>query len=77
MMKNFPVFRLNEAITDSISEIVTMDIEEGIEEGLQSKINFVDEKGGLISTIAEISEVHSMLGSFRYVKISATYCQML
>ena len=79
-MKYFPVYRLNEAITTSFKKIVSLDIAQGIRDGLDPMIYYVDEKGGPLSTIAEIIERPILINkndSNRYVKISATYSQML
>ena len=79
-MKPFPTYRLNAAITDAMSKIITIDIASGIATGLDSMIHFVDESGGPLTTIAEITDYPNILtdgGSSRYVKISATYTQLL
>lgn len=79
-MKYFPVCRLNEAITASFRKIISLDITQGIKEGLDSKIYYVDEQGGPLSTIAEIIEKPFLLDKNepkRYVKLSAAYSQML
>ena len=79
-MKYFPIYRLNEAITLSFKKIVSLDIAQGIRDGLDSMIHFVDEQGGPLSTIAEIIDKPILIDKDepkRYVKISATYSQML
>jgi hypothetical protein len=79
-MKYFPIYRLNEAITLSFKKIVSLDIAQGIRDGLDSMIHFVDEQGGPLSTIAEIINKPILIDKDepkRYVKISATYSQML
>lgn len=79
-MKYFPIYRLNEAITLSFKKIVSLDIAQGIRNGLDSMIHFVDEQGGPLSTIAEIINKPILIDKDepkRYVKISATYSQML
>ena len=78
-MRPFPIYRLNEAVTSAMSKIVTIDIGNGIANGLNQQINFVDEHGGSISTIAEISNYTEPLNkeSQKRVKISATYAQIL
>ena len=79
-MRAFPIYRLNEAITKSMEKIVSLDISQGINDGLDSMIHFVDEEGGPISTIAEITEKNLLLNPDepkRYVKISVAYAQML
>ena len=79
-MKPFPVYRLNEKITKSINKIISLDISQGIRDGLDPMIHFTDEQGGPLSTIAKISEKTFILDENepkRYVTISAAYAQML
>ena len=79
-MKYFPIYRLNEAITLSFKKIVSLDIAQGIRDGLDSMVHFVDEQGGPLSTIAEIIDKPILIDKDepkRYVKISASYSQML
>ncbi len=79
-MKYFPIYKLNEAITESLQKIISLDIVQGISDGLDSMIHFVDEQGGPLSTIAEIAEKKVLMNENepkRYVTISAAYCQML
>lgn len=79
-MKYFPIYRLNEAITLSFKKIFSLDIAQGIRDGLDSTIHFVDEQGGPLSTIAEIIDKPILIDKDepkRYVKISAAYSQML
>lgn len=72
-MRYFPVFRLNDAITEAISKIISIDIKNGIATGLDSEIYFVDEQGP-ITTVAEIKEYHDKT---RHVVISEAYAQFL
>lgn len=78
-MKNFPVLSLNPNITDAISKIVSIGIADGIKEGLDCRIHLVDEEGGPISTIAEITELPTFLNPEhkRKVSVSAAYMQVL
>ena len=79
-MKYFPIYRLNEAITLSFKKIVSLDIAQGIRDGLDSMVHFVDEQGGPLSTTAEIIDKPILIDKDepkRYVKISASYSQML
>ena len=79
-MKPFPIFKLNEAITKSFKKIISLDISQGIRNGLDPMIHFTDEKGGPLSTIAIITENTFALDENnpkRYVTLSATYAQML
>ena len=79
-MKPFPIYRLNDAITNAMSKIITIDIACGIATGLDPMIHFVDEQGGPISTIAEITDcpiILSRTSPLRYVKLSVTYAQLL
>ena len=73
-MKPFPVYRLNDAITEAISKMISMDIEGNVANGLHSEIRFVDGQGP-ITTVAEISEF-SIDGQHR-VTISAAFTQFL
>lgn len=43
---HFPIYRLNGAITETLKKIISLDITEGIREGLDPMIHFVDEQGG-------------------------------
>ena len=52
----FPIYRLNSAITETLKKITSLDIAEGIREGLDPMIHFVDEQGGPLSTVAKITE---------------------
>lgn len=45
-MMYFPIYRLNGAITETLKKIISLDIAEGIREGLNPMIHFVDEQGG-------------------------------
>lgn len=79
-MKCFPVCRLNEAISRTFEKTISLDIAQGIRDGLDSMIHFVDEQGGPLSTIAEIIDKPILIDKDepkRYVKISAAYSQML
>ena len=79
-MKPFPIFKLNEEITKSFKKIISLDISQGIRDGLDPMIHFTDEKGGPLTTIAKISEKTITLDENepkRYVTISAAYAQML
>jgi hypothetical protein len=79
-MKSFPIYRLNEAITKSFDKIISLDITEGIREGLDPMIRLVDEQGGPLTTIAEIKERSVLIDKDtpkRYVTLSATYSQIL
>lgn len=78
-MKNFPVLTLNPNITDAISKIVSIGIADGIKEGLDRQIHLVDEEGGPISTIAEITELPAFINPEhkRKVSVSAAYMQVL
>lgn len=79
-MKCFPVYRLNEAISRTFEKTISLDIAQGIRDGLDSMIHFVDEQGGPLSTIAEIIDKPILIDKDepkRYVKISAAYSQML
>lgn len=79
-MKYFPVYRLNEVISKTFEKTISLDIAQGIRDGLDSMIHFVDEQGGPLSTIAEIIDKPILIDKDepkRYVKISATYSQML
>ena len=51
----FPIYRLNSAITEILKKITSLDIAEGIREGLDPMIHFVDEQGGPLSTVAKIT----------------------
>ena len=76
----FPIYRLNGAITETLKKIISLDIAEGIREGLDPMIHFVDEHGGPLSTVAKTTErivVMNENESKRYVTISATYSQIL
>lgn len=80
IMQPFPIYRLNEAIAKSFEKIISLDIAQGIKDGLDPMIHFVDEQGGPLSTIAEINDmaiVPNENGYNRYVTISATYSQLL
>lgn len=80
IMLPFPIYKLNEAITKSFEKIISLDIAQGIKDGLDPMIHFVDEQGGPLSTIAEINDMAIMPnenGYNRYVKISAAYSQIL
>lgn len=71
---------MNAAITKSFRKITSMDIAQGIQDGLDPMIHFVDEQGGPLTTIAEIKDIrilHNENGYNRYVIISATYSQSL
>ena len=72
-MRYFPVFRLNDAITEVIAKITSIDIKNGIENGLNQEIYFVD-KQGPITTVAEIKEYHDKT---HFVVISEAYAQFL
>lgn len=73
-MRYFPVFRLNDAITKVIAKITSIDIKNGIENGLDPEIHFKDDRGP-ITTIAEIHEFS--LDKRHYVVVSAAYAQFL
>ena len=74
----FPIYRLNEAVTEAMSKMVSLGIAGEISKGLDPQIQFVDESGGPLSTIAEIIEVKGLHDSPRHhVKISAAYAQIL
>lgn len=80
IMKYFPVYRLNEVISKTFEKTISLDIAQGIRDGLDSMIHFVDEQGGPLSTIAEIIDKPILIDKDepkRYVKISAAYSQML
>ena len=72
-MRYFPVFRLNDAITEVMDKIISIDIKNGIENGLDPEIHFVDEQGP-ITTVAEIKED---LDKTYHVVISEAYAQFL
>ena len=79
-MKPFPIFKLNEEITKSFKKIISLDISQGIRDGLDPMIHFTDEKGGPLTTIAKISEKTITLDENepkRYVTISAAYAQTI
>lgn len=79
-MLPFPIYRLNEAVTNSLQNIISLDIAQGVQDGLDPMIHFVDEYGGPLSTIAEITERALVLEENeyrRYVTVSATYSQIL
>ena len=73
-MRPFPVLRLNDAITEKIPEMTSIDIPGGIATGLDPEIRFVDEQGP-ITTVAEIKE--SPVDGMRHVTISAAFAQFL
>jgi len=43
-MMYFPIYKLNGAITETLKKIISLDIAEGIREGLDPMIHFVDEE---------------------------------
>lgn len=79
-MLRFPIYKLNEAVSKSFQKIVSLNIVQGIKDGLDPMIYWVDEQGGPISTIAEINEKYYLLDRNEYkrcVTVSATYSQIL
>jgi hypothetical protein len=79
-MKPFPINYLNDAVTNVLSKIVTIDIANGIEKGLDPMIHFADESGGPINSVAEIHDnpIHFPFDMpQRHVTISIAYAQML
>lgn len=60
-MKSFPVNRLNDSITRAISNIVSIGIHKGIEDGLDPRIHIVDPDGGPIQDVAKITETPIIL----------------
>lgn len=78
-MKPFPVYHLNHRITEAISKIVSIGIAKGIEEGLDPQIDFVDETGGPLTTVAEINEIPDYLKpEYKHkVTVSAAFMQIL
>lgn len=79
-MKPFPVFRLSQAITEKMAMIVSLDIVQGIKDGLDNEIRFIDQEGGPVDCIAEIKESSVILNEDvpkRYVTISAAFSQVL
>ncbi len=79
-MKPFPINYLNDAVTNVLSKIVTIDIANGIEKGLDPMIHFADEYGGPINSVAEIHDnpIHFPFDMpQRHVTISIAYAQML
>ena len=60
-MKPFPVNKLNVCITQAISNIVSIDIYNGIEDGLDPEIHIVDLEGGPIQDAVKISEIPATL----------------
>lgn len=78
-MKSYPVYSLNQSITEAISKIVSIGIADGIKEGLDPQIHLIDEDGGPITTVAQITELPSYLNpDYKHtVTVSATYMQIL
>ena len=79
-MLRFPIYKLNEAVSKSFQKIVSLNIVQGIKDGLDPMIYWVDEQGGPISTIAEINEKYYLLDRNEYkrcVTVSTTYSQIL
>jgi hypothetical protein len=79
-MKPFPIYRLNQRVTEKMGLIASLDISQGINDGLDNMIHFVDEQGGPLTTTAEITEnsvKFSETDPLRHVTISATYSQFL
>ena len=78
-MQHFPILSLNHEIPKVLQKIVSLDIYQGIKDGLNPRITLVDESNGPLSTIAEISEyvLNTSNKYTRYVKLSAAYCQIL
>lgn len=73
-MQPFPVFRLNDAITEAISKMISIDIEVATATGLHPEIRFMDEQGP-ITTVAKICE--SPIDGKHHVTISAAFAQFL
>lgn len=73
-MKSFPVYQLNDAITEAISKMISIDIEGNVANGLHPEIRFVDEQGP-ITTVAKINE--SPINRQHRVTISAAFAQFL
>ncbi len=79
-MRPFSVFRLSHAITEKMAIIVSLDIVQGIKDGLDNEIHFIDQEGGPVNCIAEIKESSVILTKDRpkrYVTISAAFTQVL
>lgn len=75
-MKPFPVLTLNPKISEAMSKIASIDIHQGIEDGLTPQIYLTDEKGGSIEDIAKITPVYTDPKYKCQVTISAAYMQI-
>ena len=78
-MKDFPVIRLNKAIQEAMSHVVSIGIAVGIKDGLDPYIYMIDTEGGPVSTVAQIDEIPAILNSqYKHkVSVSVAYMQIL
>lgn len=77
-MKQFPVLTLSDRINEVFGKIVSIDIMNNIESGVDSQVMFVDEEGKL-TDIASIGRYKSLKDSKQHyrVRVSAAYAQIL